>query len=96
MIENSSYFQELASHPMPEHVDDLCSSVRKKTNSSNLYPTAVNHRVVCATLFPSFGLRICSHFLSLMNLAHSCQVFQDDHFLFLSQDHKILRKLSGL
>ena len=30
MIENSSYYQELVSHPMPEHVDDLFSLVRKK------------------------------------------------------------------
>ena len=30
MIENSSYYLELASHPMPERVDDLCSSVREK------------------------------------------------------------------
>ena len=29
-IENSSYYQELVSHPLPEYVDDLCSSVRKK------------------------------------------------------------------
>ena len=62
MIENSSYYLELASHPMPEHVDDLCSSVRKKQNSSNLSLTAVNHRVVCAMLFPLMDLEICSHF----------------------------------
>ena len=82
MIENSSYYQELASHPMPEHVDDLCSSVRKKQTPVTFPRQLLTTRVVCATLFPSFGHRICSNFLSLMNLAHSCQVFQDDHFLF--------------
>ena len=36
-----SHHQELASHPMPEHIEALSYLVQKK--SSNFPPTAINH-----------------------------------------------------
>ena len=96
MIENSSYYQELASHPMPEHVDD-CVVQSGKKQPSNLSLTAVKpHGSYVQRCFLLLNLQSAAIFLSLMNLAHTCQVFQDDHFLFLSLVYKILRELSGL
>ena len=55
-VENNSHHKTL-SHPMPEHVDDLTSLVRKKQLQQS-FLRAITHAVACGSSVVLFGLRI--------------------------------------